>query len=752
LRLDSFTALSHTFEQADAVPDEPQRFDIDAPNGDQCGLFDVVAPNEDQCGRFDIHVPNEDQCGLFGAPKNNEDAPNESPEAFELTDPVRVKPSSTARAVPPHLLPLLMASNTDPTTVVLSTDAVNKLIPPFKDQVVPQLVKYINEDPTLQNTLNKKASAGATPECVLGVCVCLGAGAEVTAGISQFSIDASRLDVKMRALYQESSSAVKIRADINGLRGEVGKAYASATGCALVGFSCDISLGASVDIGTVQAEFSVSLSPGNNLLIKVTKVLLDTIHVLLTPRFSASPCGVIGGLAGIFATIFSALASEFSDLLLPVLKNVISNAIISSISIPPVHVPPVPPFNVGHGQLAIGYNINTLNADQAGNVLSSAEWPMVSKLTTPAWRAGRSFSAPRDLFVPPQKTPMLAPKGLVTAQVDQVIGDSFLASLWYLVWPSVGSEDPVAEFYCNLCYSRVPNDECPFAPLLIPVARSDPVGLLLAAVFKDVRGTDPKYPNGWNVALFVPPVSLSFASDPMPLGSITGESSVAVYITANETLLASFTSHLSTSINVPTFNASDGKIGDFKLDNVNTGNFTVKFAEGVDHVDALSAIITELINKLIDMADTLIDRLIPMVNMAITEALRQITLLIPPIKQAPFPTTDLQFNLKDAKVFAVGPVRDNVGHLSGVSDLDISITEHQTLSFEKSTADVQCSASGVSCPALFPHASPVHDNVICYVSAAYAQHGAGPCGSWCTKDASVGRGCGSNHNRMCHTA
>jgi len=576
-----------------------------------------------------------------------------------------------------------MASNTDPTTVVLSTGAVNKLIPPFKDQVVPQLVKYINKDPSLQKALKKKASAGAKPDCFLGVCVCPGAGAKVKAGISQFSIDASKLDVKMRALYQESSSAVKIHADINGLRGAVGKAYASATGCALVGFSCEISLEASVYIGTVQVEFNVSLAEpypypsGQNVSFEVTKVSLDNIRLALKPILSADPCVMFSAMAGLSASIFSELASEFTDLLLPVLRNVISNAISNRISFAPVHVPPVPPFNVSHGQLAIGYHINTLNADQAGNVLSSAEWPMVSDLTTPAWRAGRSFSAPRDLdlFVPPQKTSMLAPKGLVTAQVDQVIGDSFLASLWYLVWPSVGSEDPVAEFYCNLCYPRVLNDECPFAPLLIPVARSDPVGKLLATVFKDLKPMpDPKYPNGWNVSLFIPPVSSSFASDPIPLGSITGESSVAVYITASETLLASFTSNLSTSINVPTFDASDGKIGNFTLDNVKIGNFSVKFAEGVDHVDALSAFITKLINKLIDMVDKLIDRLIPMVNKAITQALSQITLLIPLIKQAPFPTTDLQFNLKNAKVSAVGPVRDNVGHLSGVSDLDISIT------------------------------------------------------------------------------
>ena len=234
-------------------------------------------------------------------------------------------------------------------------------------------------------------------------------------------------------------------------------------------------------------------------------------------------------------------------------------------------------------------------------------------------------------------------------------------------------------------------------------------------------------------------------------------SSTRIHITVNETLLASFTAPLSTSINAPTFDAADGKIGDFKLDSVEIGHFAVKSAKDVDHVDFLADAVTELISKItIDMVNKLTDKLIPIVNVAITQARDKIRLLIPPIEKAPFPTTDLLFKLSNAKVFAVGPAGDNVGHLSGVSDLDISITEHQTLSSETCTADGQCSASsqsGVSCPALFPHASPVYDNVTCYVSAGYAQRGTGPCGSWCTmEDLSVGYGCGSNHNHMCHTA
>ena len=63
------------------------------------------------------------------------------------------------------------------------------------------------------------------------------------------------------------------------------------------------------------------------------------------------------------------------------------------------------------------------------------------------------------------------------------------------------------------------------------------------------------------------------------------------------------------------------------------------------------------------------------------------------------------------------------------------------------------SSSPSPCPTLFPYASPVHANVICYVSVEYAQVGIGPCGSWCTKDVAVGGGCpGSNTLRLCSEA
>ena len=60
----------------------------------ESGLFDIDAPNDDQCGLFDVGAPSYDQRGPFDAPNDNQCAPNESvvasPEAFEMTDPVRI--------------------------------------------------------------------------------------------------------------------------------------------------------------------------------------------------------------------------------------------------------------------------------------------------------------------------------------------------------------------------------------------------------------------------------------------------------------------------------------------------------------------------------------------------------------------------------------------------------------------------------------------------------------------------------------
>ena len=45
-----------------------------------------------------------------------------------------------------------------------------------------------------------------------------------------------------------------------------------------------------------------------------------------------------------------------------------------------------------------------------------------------------------------------------------------------------------------------------------------------------------------------------------------------------------------------------------------------------------------------------------------------------------------------------------------------------------------------------------NDGVSCYNKQAYATSGEGPCGSWCTKDISVGAGCGDNHKHLCKTS
>merc|ERR1712226_1651824 len=56
----------------------------------------------------------------------------------------------------------------------------------------------------------------------------------------------------------------------------------------------------------------------------------------------------------------------------------------------------------------------------------------------------------------------------------------------------------------------------------------------------------------------------------------------------------------------------------------------------------------------------------------------------------------------------------------------------------------------IGCPdPAFPYASPQHNNIICYNDFSYAIDGTGPCGSWCTRNVSVGGGCGSNANHLC---
>ena len=62
------------------------------------------------------------------------------------------------------------------------------------------------------------------------------------------------------------------------------------------------------------------------------------------------------------------------------------------------------------------------------------------------------------------------------------------------------------------------------------------------------------------------------------------------------------------------------------------------------------------------------------------------------------------------------------------------------------------SGAGVGCPSDFPyptHEAPPFAGVICYNTAASANAGEGPCGSWCTNDVKVGAGCGDNRARVC---
>ena len=49
------------------------------------------------------------------------------------------------------------------------------------------------------------------------------------------------------------------------------------------------------------------------------------------------------------------------------------------------------------------------------------------------------------------------------------------------------------------------------------------------------------------------------------------------------------------------------------------------------------------------------------------------------------------------------------------------------------------------CPRDFPYPDQKNHGVSCYNQQSYAASGEGPCGSWCTKDISVGAGCGDNH-------
>jgi hypothetical protein len=53
-----------------------------------------------------------------------------------------------------------------------------------------------------------------------------------------------------------------------------------------------------------------------------------------------------------------------------------------------------------------------------------------------------------------------------------------------------------------------------------------------------------------------------------------------------------------------------------------------------------------------------------------------------------------------------------------------------------------------ACPVSFPYQSSTHEQ-ICYNAEHYAALGAGPCDSWCTRDASGGASCGGSEARSC---
>eukprot|EP01043_Picozoa_sp_COSAG02_P022096 COSAG02_NODE_1138_length_14297_cov_4.388537_4_plen_178_part_00 len=63
----------------------------------------------------------------------------------------------------------------------------------------------------------------------------------------------------------------------------------------------------------------------------------------------------------------------------------------------------------------------------------------------------------------------------------------------------------------------------------------------------------------------------------------------------------------------------------------------------------------------------------------------------------------------------------------------------------------------IRCPAAFPYPDPnppdslgyAYRGVVCYNDSKWITAGAGPCGSWCTRDPKVGAGCGNNSQWMC---
>lgn len=160
--------------------------------------------------------------------------------------------------VMPHLSGGGITLSPDSTGVVVSVAGVNQLLPALKAQFLPWLVQYINNDPAMKSTFNQEAHGGASQHCFLGICVCAGVGGTVKVGITDFSLNSAHAQNGVKAI-SSSGTSLRMRATITGLTVNIGKAYASTTGCALVGFTCSIEIGAIGHIGSVQ--FDVSLSP-----------------------------------------------------------------------------------------------------------------------------------------------------------------------------------------------------------------------------------------------------------------------------------------------------------------------------------------------------------------------------------------------------------------------------------------------------------------------------------------------------------
>ena len=158
--------------------------------------------------------------------------------------------------------------------------------------------------------------------------------------------------------------------------------------------------------------------------------------------------------------------------------------------------PPIETVPVGNGLIDIGYAFNIWFADSKGNIVVAANWPITATLSSPDWRGGASYSAPRDL-PGPRPEGVLQPQSLeslVTARVSVLVLDSFLAAVWYLVWPTIANQttaELATPFLCNLAAAPVPSDDCPFPPVVRHEKRLSGTGVILQFVFKGALFRSP---------------------------------------------------------------------------------------------------------------------------------------------------------------------------------------------------------------------------------------------------------------------